>query len=164
MASLTYIDFNSKGFWIPEAFVEVLSEYICEIFEVHDMSTFSINLQRLYRNCNHNRKGESMGMVDISFDSTVTNDTDKTTLIDVLNQTKSLIASKGQELSVNILNEFENRKTSDSFKSRWVYPIQTHSLIATIDIILQTLNGTWASDDYGVNYVEFPNPTGQPEI
>jgi hypothetical protein len=164
MASLTYIDFNSKGFWIPEAFVEVLSEYICEIFEVHDMSTFSINLQRLYRNCNHNRKGESMGMVDISFDSTVTNDTDKTTLIDVLNQTKSLIASKGQELSVNILNEFENRKTSDSFKSRWVYPIQTHCLIATIDTILQMLNGTWTSDDYGVNYDGFPNPTKQPEI
>lgn len=164
MASLTYIDFNSKGFWIPEAFVEVLSEYICEIFEVHKISTFSINLQRLYRNCNHNRKGESIGMVDILFNSTIINDTDKATLIDILNQTKSLVDYKGQELSINTLNEFENRKTSDAFKSWWVYPIKTQSLTATIDIIVQMLNGTWTSDNYGVNYAGFPNPTKEPEI
>jgi hypothetical protein len=44
MAKLAYIKFNSKGFWIPEAFIEVLSDYICEIFEANDVSTFSANL------------------------------------------------------------------------------------------------------------------------
>jgi hypothetical protein len=105
-----------------------------------------------------------MGMVGISFDRTITNDTDKATLIDILNQTKSLIASKGQELGINTLNEFENRKVDDDFRSYWVYPIQTHSLTATIDIIIQMLNGAWASTNYGVCYIGFPNPTGQPEI
>ena len=164
MAKLAYIKFNSKGFWIPEAFVEVLSDYICEVFEANDVSTFSANLQDLYEYCDANRSGASMGMVGISFDRTITNDTDKATLIDILNQTKSLIGPKGQELSINTLNEFENRKVDDSFKKGWVFPVKTHSLTATIDIVIQMLNGTWASDNYSVYYTGFPNPTGQPEI
>jgi hypothetical protein len=164
MASLAYIKFNSKGFWIPEAFIEVLSESICEVFEAQDLSTFSTNLQRLYKYCDANRSGASMGMVGIPFDRTVTNNADKIILINALNQTKSLIASKGQTLSTTILNAFENRKVDDDFKSYWGYPIQTHSLTATIDITIQMLNGVWTSSNYSVYYTGFPNPTGQPEI
>ena len=46
-------------------------------------------------------------MVDILLDEYITNTTDKSTLISVFNQTKTLIGGMGTEISVNQLNEFD---------------------------------------------------------
>ena len=164
MDNTTYIKFNSHGFWIHQAFIEVLSEYICQIFENIGVNTFSQNLQEIYSICDSNRNGENIGMVGIPFNRTITNNDDKITIINVLNQTRTLILSKGTELSVATLEDFESRKTDDYFKVSWAFPIKTQSLIATIDIIIQMLNGTWISDNYSVYYTGFPNPTNMPEI
>jgi hypothetical protein len=162
--STTYIDFKSKGFWIQEAFMEVLCDFICEVFEANGVKSFSENLQDFYAYCDANRSGASAGMVGILLDETITNETDRVVLTDLLNQAEILIASKGDELSVAVLNDFESKKVDDYFKISWVYPIKTKSLIATLDIIIQMLNGTWTSNNYGVYYAGYPNPTGEPEI
>ncbi|OCX54251.1 hypothetical protein BEL04_08315 [Mucilaginibacter sp. PPCGB 2223] len=164
MADFSKIKFNSLGFWIHQAFIEVLSEYICETFESIGVNTFSAGLQKIYGYCDFNRQGANVGMSNILFDNGITSVEDKTAMIDVLNQTKTLIASKGPELSIATLEAFESRKTDDYFKIPWSFPIKTQSLIATIDIIIQVLNGTWAYDDYSVRYTGFPNPTKMPEI
>lgn len=164
MDNTCYMRYNSHGFWIHQAFVEVLSEYFCETFENIGVSTLSDNMQEIYSICDTNRNGEAIGMVNISFDDTISNDDDKAAIIDVLNQTKTLISSKGSELSIAVLEDFESRKTDDYFKVPWAFPIQTQSLTATIDIIIQLLNGTWTSDNYAVFYTGFPNPMNMPEI
>jgi hypothetical protein len=159
-----FIEYQEKGFWIDPFFIEVLSDYICQTFETIGVNTFSQKLQNLYVRCDLNRKGQSYGMVNILFDKYVTNPSDTTALIDVLTQTKSLILSIGTELSIELLTEFESRKTIDESKSSWVFPIKTSSLAATIDIIIQMLNGTWVSDNYSVHYTGFPNFRNMPEI
>ena len=151
------IKYQGKGFWIPPSFIEVLSDYICQTFETIGVDTFSQNLQNIYRSCDANRLGESFDMVNILLDAYVTSTSDKTALIDVLSQTKSLILSIGTELSIELLSEFESRKSIDEYKSSWAFPIKTSSLAATIDIIIQMLNGTWESDSYDVYYAGFPN-------
>ena len=160
----TRIIYQGKGFWIPPSFIEVLSDYICQTFETIGVNTFSQNLQNVYVSCDLNRKGESYGMVSFLLDAYVTTTSDKTALIDVLTQTKSLILSIGTELSIELLNDFESRKSLDEFKDPWFFPIKTSSLDATIDIINQMLNGTWESDNYDVYYAGFPNINNSPEI
>jgi hypothetical protein len=160
----TYLQYQNHGFWIRQDFVEVLSDYICETFEGVGINNLSPNLQKMYSICDSNRLGEFIGMVGIAFNRLITNDDDKRVLIDLLQQTKILILSKGIELSTTTLEDFENRKSDDYFKSPWYYPIKTASLATTIDMIIQLLNGTWHLDRYGVYYSGFPNPTGQPEI
>lgn len=103
-------------------------------------------------------------MVNILLDHYVTGTSDKTTLIDVLTKTKTLILSIGTELSIELLTEFERRKSIDEYKSSWAFPIKTGSLAATIDIIIQMLNSTWESDNYDVYYAGFPNIRNVPEI
>ena len=164
MDNTTYLKYQNHGFWIPQYFLEVLSEYICETFENIGITTFSQGLQDIYGDCDSNRKGESIGMVNILFEESVTNSDDEAALINVLDQTKTLLLSKGAELSVTTLEDFESRKADDYFKNTWAFPIKTNSLTATIDIIIQLLNGTWNSDNYGVYYSGFPNPHGIPEI
>lgn len=164
MSKVSFIEYNEKGFWIPESFIEVLSQYICETFENIGLSSFSENLTSIYDNCNANRIGVRVGMVDISLNDYIVSQSDKTELINVLTQTKNLIISKGQEISISALNQFENNKIDDYFKSEWIYPIKTQSLIATVDIIIQMLNGTWLSNNYSVYYQGFPKPPNSPEI
>jgi hypothetical protein len=164
MSRESLIKYNNKGFWIPEAFIEVLSEYICKTFEAIGFDTFSLNLKKLYDECNSNRDGENIEIVNISLDRYVSNEIDKTTLINAFDQAKALIRSKGVELSISTLNEFESNKSDDYFKFEWHFPIKTQSLVATIDIIQQLLNGTWESSNYRVYYVGLPNSGGREEI
>jgi hypothetical protein len=164
MSEITTIEYNSQVFWIPPYFIEVLSDYICQVFESVGLANLPPNIQKGYIYCVLNRNGEAIGMVDIPLDGFLKNDTDKAVFIDLLNQTKALIRSKGPELSIETLDAFESRKTSDYFKSPWAFPIQTQSLIATIDIIIQMINGTWTSNNYSVHYAGFPNPRHFPEI
>jgi hypothetical protein len=164
MANLTFIEFKSRGFWIPPSFIEVLCDYICGTFESVGISTFSQNLQDIYEDCDTNRKGSRIGIVDIPLDEYIINSTDTARLINVLNQTQELIASEGIELSIETLEDFESRKTDDYFNEPWAFPIKTQSLITTIDIIIKMLNGTWTSGNYSAYYTGFPNPMNMPEI
>jgi hypothetical protein len=137
---------------------------MCETFNNIGIDTFSGGLQDIYEDCDLNREGVSIGIVTVLFDKYITNDADKTALIVVLNQTKTFIALKGSELSIATLEGFESRKTDNYFKVPWAYPIKTESLITTIDMIIQLLNGTWNSDNYSVYYTGFPNSMNMPEI
>jgi hypothetical protein len=103
-------------------------------------------------------------MVNILFDKGITSAEDKTVLVDISNLTKTLIASKGTELKIEMLDAFESRKVDDSFKICWDFPIKTQSLITTIDMIIQLLNGTWASEDQCFHYTGFPNKGDMLEI
>lgn len=156
--------YQGIGFWIRPSYIEVLSEYVCETFESIGVSTFSQGLQNIYIECDSNRKGENIGMVDILFDLFITSSNDKTSLMNLFEQTKTLIFSKGSQLSIEILDEFEKRKTVDEDKIHWAFPIQTSSLAATVNIMIQVLNGTWASNNYEVYYIGFPNIVSRPEI
>lgn len=164
MASEIYIEFNNHGFWIPPAFIEILSEYICKAFENKGVNTFSQGLQEIYSDCNANRKGEKIGMVNILFDEYITNDSDKKALINLLDNTKTIIQAKGNELSIEALNNIERNKTDDYFKAPWQFPIRTQSLVETINIIQQLLHGTWHLNNYGVYFTGFPNAMSQAEI
>lgn len=159
MAKETRIKYRNKGFWINEHFVEVISKYLCEAFEYAGLSNFSQNLQDVYDSCDSNRSGVFIGMVNIPL-NLIANDIDKAAFINVIEQAKSSILLNGTELSLNVLNQIENDKTDEYFKQQWHSPIKTQSLISTLNIIKQMLNGTWQPLNYAIYYTGFPQPTG----
>jgi len=159
------IKYHDKGFWILEAFVEVLCDFICTVFEKNGVDNYAPNLQKIYTTCDLNRGGAYYGMVGINLSRYITNDSDKSDFVALLNQTKTLIFAENEELSIQKLEAFENRKVDDYFKSPWAFPIKTSSLAATVDLIIQLLNGNQlVSNNYTVYYKGFPNPMNFPEI
>jgi len=164
MPTAARIKYKNKGFWIPEEFIEVLSQYVCEAFERIGVDTFSPNLKKVYISCDANRGGSAIGMVGIPLDRYILNSDDKKALISVLQDTKTLVLSKGVELSIPVLNQFEFNKIDIAFANEWHYPIKTQSLASTIDIVGQLLNETWASSSHSVYFAGFPKPDNVTEI
>lgn len=156
MAKEIKIKYQGKGFWIYPDFIELLSQYICSRFETNELNTYNERLRNVYDDCDANRKGSRIGMVGFLFDDDIQNSTDKNTFIGVLQETKNDIAALGSELSISALNEFESNKSDDYFKSPWALPVKTQSLIGTIDIIIDLLNGNLQYDNYLINYQGFP--------
>ncbi|MBN2746087.1 MAG: hypothetical protein JXR34_05115 [Bacteroidales bacterium] len=153
------IKYNSQCFWINDHFIELLSQYICETFEDIGLSTFNSALSRIYFDCDFNRSGEAIQMVSIRLDNIITQN-DKNTLINIFLQTKTRILALGTELSISQLNAFENNKTDDLYKLPWDFPVKTQSLATTLDYIIDLLNGTFQYNNYGIQYINFPNNSG----
>jgi len=153
------IEYNNQCFWIDEHFIELLSQYICETFEDIGLSTFNSVLSNIYFNCDFNKSGEAMQMVDIDLDK-INTQTDNSILISVFQQTKTRILALGTELSISQLNAFENNKTNALYKLPWDFPVKTQSLATTLDYIIDLLNGTFQYNNYGIQYINFPNNSG----
>jgi hypothetical protein len=153
------IEYNNQCFWIDEHFIELLSQYICETFEDIGLSTFNSVLSYIYINCDFNRSGEAMQMVDIDLDK-ISTQNDKNTLINIFLQTKTRILALGTELSISELNAFENNKTDDSFKLPWDIPVKTQCLATTLDFMVDLLNGTFHYNNKGIQYINFLNNSG----
>lgn len=140
MAKIHKIEYKEKGFWIHYFNIELLSQYICETMESIGLNTFNQNLNGIYFSCDLNRTGENYGMVGIPLDRYITNTSDKATMINILNQTKTSILALGDELSIAMLTAFENNKTDDYNKDEWGWPVKTKSLTNLIDLIIMLLN------------------------
>ena len=155
---------HGKGFWINPIFIELVSQYVCQVYESNELNTYSTDLQELYIDFDSNRTGECMGFVTILFDE-ITSNSDKATMITILNQTKTLIQSLGSEITVVQLNQFENSKSDPSFKlMNWTIPVQTTSLTNLLDLFIDLLNGVYPNVMGNVNFVGYqtiPNPNVQ---
>jgi hypothetical protein len=150
------IDYQGKAFWTEECFIELLSKYICQTFENIGLNTFNASLMNIYMDCDGNRSGVCVGYVNILFNENITNNTDKTTLINILNQTKTIVLSLGTTISVAQLNQFEDSKEDPVFANYWVYPVQTQSLASLLDLFIDLLNGTYPISNGSVHFSGFP--------
>jgi len=165
MANDTRIEYKQRGFWIPEGFMVILCEYICKAFERNDLKSYSQSLQSIYVDCHANRGGGRTGSVEILLDDIITEESDRIELFNVFKIAKYIILSKGSELRIITLDEIEDNKIHNDLTCYWSLPIKTQSLVATLELIEQLLDETFThTNNFGVYYIGFPNPTGQDEI
>jgi len=155
MAHETFIEYKNQGFWIPESFIEILSHFLCLTYEQSGLNTYSENLLEIYSNCDANRSGINAGMVNILFDKYLTDD-DINHISGLFDETKKLLISLGDQISIESLNVIENQKEDEYFKHSWVLPIQTKSLISTIDFMTQLLAQNFYFDNMEIHYTGFP--------
>ena len=155
---------EDNGFWIQEPFVEILSEYICNEYEKNEIESYSPGLQRIYRDCDTNRKGESIGMVNILFDEAIKSVEDEYDLITILENVKNTLLVKDEKIEIEELNEIESRKTDDCFKIEWNKPIYISSINAVLDIMIKMLKGELQSKSYAIRFKGFGAPDGAEEV
>ena len=70
------------------------------------------------------------------------NETNVTTVVHILNQTKTNIAALGAEITTTILNQHEADKFYDWQIISWSRPIKTSSLVNLIGVIIHMLDIT----------------------
>lgn len=86
----------------------------------------------------------------------ITNEIDKTAIIEIFNKTKTLIQSFGNEISIIRLNEFENAKIDPSFKlMNWTIPVKTSSLVNLLNLFIDLLNGAYTNSLGNVNFIGY---------
>ncbi|MGY3215410.1 hypothetical protein [Mucilaginibacter sp. HD30] len=166
MANSIKIDYDGNGFWIHEAFIEVLSEFVCRTFENTGLPNLTANIQDLYIDFDTNRSSAYSGFVELLLDDNVISPKDKTQFLNLLTDAQSRIVLEGNELSTTWLNNFESIKTSPRLRRVWVIPIKTQSLITTLEYIKQLVNGTWpySGTSTSVHYLGFPSDNAQLNI
>jgi hypothetical protein len=157
----TRIEYQNKGFWIEDLFIEVLSHFICQTYENSGVNTFNSSVLDVYESCDMNRKYATYPIVN--FDE-ISNPNDQQTLIDVFEQTKLLILFYGTEISASQLNQLEDIKSDESFKNFWEMPIKTASLVTTLSLFQQLLNSTFPYTNKSYHYQGFSGARTQDEI
>lgn len=59
---------NGKSFWINPNFIQLVSQYVCQVFETNELHTYSQEMQEMYIDFDLNRTGECLSFVNIIFD------------------------------------------------------------------------------------------------
>lgn len=157
MTNGAYIEYQNKGFWILEPFIEIISDFLCKTYESMEISKFNGNLMKIYHNCNANRTGVNIGMVNILLENYLVSQSDQATFVNILNQAKIIILSKGTEISISALNQFENNKVYDDYKGNWIFPVKTQSLISVLEILKELIAETYPYTNRYVHFQGFPD-------
>jgi hypothetical protein len=148
----TFTEYNGKGFYLEELFIEIVSHFICQSYENIGLNSFNLALIEVYEYCEMNRRTGSYTSLILD---DIINPTDAQTLISVLEQAKPLILAYGTELTTANLNQLEATKTAASLRHVWILPIKTPSLVTTLSLIQQLLNGTFPYTNQSYHYQGF---------
>jgi len=163
--SETWIELEKdKGFWIDEAFVEILSYYICKTCQSKGMAKLAPCILKLYDDCYGNCSGVDSGMVGLLLDKYILTSQDETEAIQIFEDTKNTILKLGTRISTESLLKIEANKLADSFRRDWKIPIHTSSLIEVLTILQKMLRHEWESTNHGVWFKGFGNPKGVEEV
>ena len=155
------IGYQNKGFWIEDIFIEVLSHFICESYENIGLNNFNSNVIGVYESCDMNRKYATYPIIHFS---EITNSTDAQTLINVFEQAKPLILAYGNEINTSQLNLLEATKTEVYFRHNWTKTIKTSSLVTTLSVMQELLNGTFPYENKSYHYQGFDGARSGEEI
>jgi len=149
----TFIHYkDGKGFEINEAFIQLAIYYICK--EAKESQYVFSNKQELIEDFEEKINGIQNGwMVLAWYDEVITSPAEVQTMLQVLQNVKITLQSKGNNISVA---ELQSIPSDDSgFKNLYSRkPFPTIELIKIIDALIKMLQGTWDSTNYNmdINY------------
>ena len=148
----TFIKYKEdKGFEINEAYVQLAFSYIYQEMKKTQYS-FS-NKQEILESLEDDINGYTYGYLVLMWHDDLVNQSDEQTMLQVLQNVKTALQSKGAYISVA---ELQTIPTEDKDFKRFYgrYPFPTSELIKVIDALIQMLQGTWESTNYNmdINY------------
>lgn len=148
----TFIDYkDKKGFYISEPFMQLAIFYISE--ELKKSQYTFVNKTELLDTLDSSIKGYDKGFLVLLWDEELVGTDDEQTMIQVLQNVRTSLLSKGSMIS---LAELKSILTDDPdfeilFSSK---PFPTSELIKIMDALIQMLNGSWTSTNLymDINY------------
>ncbi len=149
--STELIDYKNKGFQISDIYMQLALYYINEELKKNQyIFTNKGYLQRYHESIIN---GNMAGWFAFLWDENLSNSSDEQTMLQVLENVKTTLQSKGEYISVA---ELQTIPTEDKDFKRFYgrYPFPTSELIKIIDALIQMLQGTWESTNYNmdINY------------
>ena len=148
----TFIDYkDNKGFEINEAYIQLAFCYIYQ--EARKSQYIFSNKDDLMYDFETSINGLRQGYLVLNWDEDLTNQSDEQRMLQVLQNVKITLQSKGSYISVAELQAIPTE--DDDFKvlfSRKPFPAT--ELIKIIDALIKMLQGTWDSTNYSmdINY------------
>lgn len=144
----TKIEYNSdKGFWINELYMQLAYCYVYD--ELKKIQYNITNKDDLLYSIKFHIDGYSTGSMSLAWNNL--NQSDKQTMLQVLQSVKNSLQSKGLYISVS---ELQTIQSDDDYFKSFTKPFPTAELIKIIDALMQMLQGTWDSTNYDmkINY------------
>ncbi|MDH1881208.1 hypothetical protein ACTS9T_13025 [Empedobacter falsenii] len=144
----TFIDYKEgKGFEINEVYIQLA---FCYIYQEAKKSQYIFsNKQEILESL----QDDINGYLVLMWHDDLVNQSDEQTMLQVLQNVKTALQSKGAYISVA---ELQTIPTEDKDFKRFYgrYPFPTSELIKVIDALIQMLQGTWESTNYNmdINY------------
>jgi len=143
----TKIDYKeNKGFWIAEIYMELTYEYILQALNTSVLDIPFI--EEFKEDLLFHTEGLAKGMFVLTWGSFIKTKDDKQLVISILEETRSLLESKGEIILAFELNEFEIKK--EEVASKWPNPIKTFEIIKIIDTLILMFKGEWTKTRYGM--------------
>ena len=148
----TFIDYkDNKGFEINEAYIQLAFCYIYQ--EARKSQYIFSNKDDLMYDFETSINGLRQGYLVLNWDEDLANQSDEQRMLQVLQNVKITLQSKGSYISVAELQAIPTE--DDDFKvlfSRKPFPAT--ELIKIIDALIKMLQGTWDSTNYSmdINY------------
>lgn len=149
----TKIRYNDgEGFWISEAYIQLA---FCYIYQEAKKNQYNFsNKQDLLGDFEDKINGYRNGYLILGWDEDViTSQAEEQTMLQVLQNVKTTLQSKGSYISVEELQSIptEDKDFKRLFSRK---PFPTSELIKIIDALIKMLQGTWSSDNYDmdINY------------
>lgn len=143
----TFIDYKEdKGFYIAEIFMQLTWHYVNQEI-VKNQYSFT-NKAKILRKLHSGINGFNTGYLVLSWDTSLANTTEEQTMVQVLQNVKSTVQSKGAYITVEELQAIPTE--DEDFKIFYRDPFPTAELIKILDALIQMLQGTWTSTNFGM--------------
>lgn len=148
----TKIDYkDKKGFWIEESFMQLCMYYI--YLELQNNQYVFANKTELLEDLNDKLNGLTKGYLVLEWDDILINITEEQTMCSVLNNVKLNLMTHGAYLTVSNLQAIplEDKDLRKLYSKK---PFPVSELIKIVNALIQMLEGTWTSTNYGmdINY------------
>jgi len=138
---------GNKGFWVHELYMQLAYCYIYD--ELKKIQYNITNKDDLLYSIKFHIDGYSTGSMSLGWSSL--SQSDEQTMLQVLQNVKSTLQSKGLYISVS---ELQSIQSDDDYFKSFTKPFPTAELVKIIDALMQMLQGTWDSTNYSmdINY------------
>jgi len=149
----TFITYKEeKGFEINEVFMQLAINYVYA--EAKKAQYVFSNKQELIEDFEDKINGIQNGWMVLGwYDDVITSSTEEHTMLQILQNVKTILESKGKYISIGELQAIPTG--DDNFKTLYSRnPFPVAELIKIIDALIKMLQGTWDSTNYSmdINY------------
>lgn len=159
---LTTISFQGNRIHLAESFAEVMSHIICEAVEQADVNTYSDRIQDFYLKCDDARKGNQSGWLNFGLDRFLPSETERTEMKSIFSDVMANLGFLGEFLSIEYLNQIEDKKSDEDYKWRWSFPIKTSNMLTLMFLLQELVDGNCMCENKELNFsgAPYPNPFG----
>lgn len=145
MANSTFIDYEEdKGFWIDEAYMELVFYFIWKTFNrINPDVDFKEKMEWYLESA---ASSGLYGMLVLGWQDILKTPKEEEEMIEILETTKKDLEVFGEFISIEELTEAASYEKNPEYRSKWSKPLKTEEVIKVIEALITMLKKEWTED------------------